>query len=89
MGDLLAAGRETTVLELANILRDVAGKPNHPIEFRPARLGEVARNFATYEKARETFGFEPKWRIKDGLSATWEWFVRQGDAVLAVETTDS
>lgn len=85
----LASGRETTILDLANILRNVAGKPNHPIEFKAGRRGEVARNFADYSKARETFGFEPKWRIEDGLAATWEWFVGQGDAVLSVETTES
>lgn len=85
----LASGRETTILDMVNILRNVAGKPNHPIEFKAARRGEVARNFADYSKARATFGFEPKWRIEDGLAATWEWFVGQGDAVLSVETTES
>jgi UDP-glucose 4-epimerase len=85
----LASGRETTVMELANILRNVAGKPNHPIEFKAGRRGEVTRNFANYSKAKATFGFEPIWRIEDGLAATWEWFVDQGDAVLLVETGDS
>lgn len=85
----LASGRETTVLELANILREIAGKPNHPIQFKPARRGEVARNFADYRKAREALGFEPEWRLEDGLAATWQWFVDQGDKILAVETTDS
>ncbi len=85
----LASGRETTVLDLANILRNVAGKPNHPIEFKPMRRGEVARNFADYSKANTTLGFKPKWDIEDGLAATYEWFVSQGDEVLGVKTTDS
>lgn len=85
----LASERETTVLELANILRHVAGKPYHLIEFKSARRGEVSRNFATYGKARDAFGFEPKWHLEDGLAATWEWFVTQGEQVLSVETTDS
>ena len=85
----LASGRETTVLELANILCDIAGKPKHPIEFRSARKGEVARNFANYHKARDAIGFEPKMKLEDGLAETWEWFVSQGDRVLAVEITDS
>ena len=85
----LASGRETTILELANILRDVAGKPKHPIEFKPARRGEVTRNFANYKKAKASLGFEPKWALEDGLAATWEWFASQGDAVLNMETTDS
>lgn len=85
----LASGRETTVLRLAEMLRDIAGKPNHPIDFRPARQGEVARNFASCTKAREVMGFEPKWRLEDGLAATWEWFQRQDETVLNAETTDS
>jgi UDP-glucose 4-epimerase len=85
----LASGRETTVLELANILRNVAGKPSHPIKFKPMRRGEVTRNFADYSKAKATFGFKPKWNIKDGLAATYEWFASQGDTVLSVEATES
>lgn len=85
----LASGRETTVLDLANILRNVAGKPHHPIEFKPARRGEVARNFANYSKAKATFGFEPEWSIEDGLASTWEWFIQQGDSVLGIESTES
>ena len=85
----LASGRETTILELANILRDVAGKPNHPIVFKPARRGEVSRNFATYKKAEEILGFEPKWQLEEGLAATWDWFVNQGEQVLNMDTNDS
>lgn len=85
----LASGRETTILELASILRDVAGKPDHPIKFKSARRGEVSRNFANYEKAKAVLEFEPKWNLEDGLAATWEWFVSQGDLVLDVEATDS
>jgi UDP-glucose 4-epimerase len=85
----LASGRETTVLELANILRSAAGKPNHPIEFRAARAGEVARNFATYDLARSVLGFEPRRRLEEGLTETWTWFVDHQDIVLAAKTSDS
>jgi len=85
----IAAGHETSVLELAHMLRDVAGKPDHPIEFRERRRGEVTRNFADYQKARAIFGFEPKWRLEDGLAECWEWFSKQDASILATETTDS
>jgi len=85
----LASGRETTVLELANMLRNIAGKPNHPIEFKPGRRGEVTRNFANFSKAKEHLGFQPKWRVEEGLAATWQWFMDQGDSILSVETTES
>lgn len=85
----LASGRETSILHLATTLRDVAGKPSHPIERRPARRGEVARNFADYSKARAILGFEPRWQIRDGLAATWSWFVDNADTALSARTTDS
>jgi UDP-glucose 4-epimerase len=85
----LASGQETTVLELAKMLRNIAGKPNHPIEFRPGRRGEVTRNFANFDKAKERLGFRPRWSVEEGLTATWEWFQDQGDVILAVETNDS
>lgn len=85
----LASGRETTVLGLANMLRNIAGKPNHPIEFKPGRRGEVTRNFANFSKAKEHLGFQPKWKVEEGLAATWQWFMDQGDSILSVETTES
>lgn len=85
----LASGRETSILEIADILRCVAGKPDHPIVFKSNRRGEVARNFANYKMAKVSLGFEPKWRLEEGLAATWEWFVRQGETVHTTEVTDS
>jgi UDP-glucose 4-epimerase len=85
----LASGRETSVLELAKILCKVSGKPSHPIEFRPARTGEVDRNFADYSKAKSTFNFSPKIDIEDGLAQTWEWFSKQDISLVHAETNDS
>ena len=85
----LATGHETTVLELATIMKDIAGRPRHPVEFRSSRKGEILRNFASYEKAKTWLGFEPKWELRDGLAATWEWFNAQGESILASEESDS
>lgn len=85
----IASGRETTVLELAELLCKVAGKPHHPIEFRPARRGEVSRNFANYDLARRTLGFEPTHGLEEGMAATWQWFVDHQDFVLSTQTSDS
>lgn len=85
----LASMRETTVLELANILCEIAGKPNHPIQYRPARAGEVSRNFASYTKAKERLGFEPRVTLEEGLEKTWKWYCKQDLSVLTVKTTDS
>lgn len=70
----LATGVETSVSELADACRRAVGLPDHPIEFLPPRPGEVDRNFATYDYAREAMGFEPSVSLDDGLARTYDWY---------------
>lgn len=83
----LGSGRETTVLNLAKTLCEVAGKPNHPIHFKPHRQGEVTRNFADYKKAKLNLKFAPIWDVEEGLAATWKWFKQQKKSVFSAETS--
>jgi UDP-glucose 4-epimerase len=69
-----ASGVETTVTELADLCRRAAGKPGHPIEYRPKRAGEVGRNFASYDLAHELLGYAPSVRREDGIPRLWQWF---------------
>jgi UDP-glucose 4-epimerase len=69
-----ASGVETTVAALADQCRRAAGRPGHPVEYRPARPGEVGRNFASYELARRLLGYSPAVRIEDGVPRLWRWF---------------
>lgn len=70
----IASGVETTVTELADLCRNAAGLPDHPVEYRPARAGEVGRNFASYDLAREMLGYQPTISREAGIRDTWEWF---------------
>lgn len=70
----IASGVETTVQELADLCRNVARVPEHPIEHRPRRAGEVERNFATYDLAEQVLGYAPSIGREDGIRRTWEWF---------------
>jgi UDP-glucose 4-epimerase len=69
-----ASGVETPLTALADLCRLAAGQPDHPIEYRPARPGEVGRNFATYDLAHELLGYSPTVRREDGIPALWQWF---------------
>lgn len=69
-----ASGVETTVAELADLCRKAAGKPGHAIEYRPKRAGEVGRNFASYDLARELLGYQPTVSREAGIPRTWQWF---------------
>jgi UDP-glucose 4-epimerase len=70
----IASGVETTVSELADLCRAAAGAPGHPIEYRSARVGEVGRNFASYELARQVLGYAPSIGREEGIRRTWQWF---------------
>lgn len=69
-----ASGVETSITELADLCRSAAGVPDHPIEFRPKRAGEVGRNFASYDLAHELLGYTPTVKREDGIPRLWEWF---------------
>jgi len=70
----LASGREVSVKELAHIACNVASTPDHPIFFDEKRVGEVERNFATYDLAKELLSFEPKVGLESAMKKTWDWF---------------
>ena len=48
--------------------------PGHPVEYRPARAGEVGRNFASCDLARQLLGYSPTVRLAEGIPALWQWF---------------
>jgi UDP-glucose 4-epimerase len=72
-----ASGVETTLLELADLCRRAAGVPDHPIEYRPKRVGEVGRNFAAYDLAHQMLGFTPTVTREEGIPRTWKWFTEE------------
>jgi UDP-glucose 4-epimerase len=76
----LASGRETSVRELAGIACRVGGRPDHPIVHDLKRPGEVERNFATFDLARDLLGFSPEVSIEQAMARTWAWMQAQQPA---------
>lgn len=70
----LASEQETTIDELAGLIRDLVGKPDLPVINHPRRAGEVERNFARADRAREVLGFAPAFDLRSGMADTLEWF---------------
>ena len=70
----VASGVETTATQLADLCRAAAGAPDHPVEYRPARTGEVERNFASYDLASKMLGYAPSIDREHGIRRTWQWF---------------
>jgi UDP-glucose 4-epimerase len=69
----VATGRETTIRSLADRCRAVAGVPDHPLEHRPARRGEVARTVASPTLALRLLGWRAGVDLDEGLARTWGW----------------
>lgn len=85
----LASGLETSISDLARMVAEIAGVPNHPVKHLPPRQAEVSRNFAQYDKALAVLGFEPRWSLREGLEATWQWMLAQGEKAFRIEISDS
>jgi UDP-glucose 4-epimerase len=73
----IASGVETTVQDLASLCTSAAGVPDHPIEYQPARLGEVDRNFACYDLAAKILDYAPTIDREVGIRSTWQWFAEE------------
>ncbi len=72
----VGTGVETSVLTLVDIVREVVGRA-FGVEMRPARPGEVARNFANVRQLEgllpEGFTFTD---LRVGLAETWKWYLQ-------------
>lgn len=69
----LASERETSIEELARLVLEAAGA-DVPVEHRPARRGEVERNFALARRAAAELGWRAAVGLEEGLAATVDWF---------------
>jgi UDP-glucose 4-epimerase len=68
----VGTGRETSVLELFEQCRRVAGSEVEAA-FAPARLGELRRSVLDARLAADELGFTAFVDLEDGLRSTWEW----------------
>src|SRR5690348_5810080 len=66
----VGTGRETSVLELVDVLREISGDDSFEPDFAPERPGEVQRIAIDPSRAREELGWEPKTDLRDGLQQT-------------------
>jgi UDP-glucose 4-epimerase len=75
----IGTGVETSVLELYDALRGVAGFGGEPT-FAPARPGELARIALDCAEAERVLAWRPKVDLADGLARTWAWAFQEVNA---------
>jgi UDP-glucose 4-epimerase len=68
----VGTGRETTVLELIEILRGLSGEGAFEPEFAPPREGEVQRIAVDSSRAARELGWQAATELKSGLARTLE-----------------
>jgi UDP-glucose 4-epimerase len=68
----VGTGRETSVVELFELCRRVAGSALEAEHTTP-RLGELRRSALDTELAARELGFRAIVDLEDGLQATWDW----------------
>ena len=69
----IGSPHETSVLELAQAVRDLAGSDS-PIEFVPAAVDDPQIRRPDISRARSVLGWEPVVSFEEGLKRTIEWF---------------
>lgn len=70
----LGSGRETSVNVVVQSILDAVGAPQHPVVHGPPRPGDVRRQRADIERARDELGFEPGVTFGDGIARTVDWY---------------
>lgn len=69
----IAVGDRTNLLELWDAVAAAAGTDLKP-EFGAPRAGDIPHSLASIEKAKALFGYDPQFRLRDGIKITYDWF---------------
>jgi UDP-glucose 4-epimerase len=68
----IGTGRETSVLDLLEILQQQGGRDDFAPQFAEARLGEIERSCLDVTRARTELGWQAETGLAEGMSATLE-----------------
>ncbi len=73
----LGTGRGTTIRELVETLSEIVP---FTYAFDASKPSGFARRVMDITRARETLGYEPSTSLREGLQATWDWYLEhQGE----------
>jgi dTDP-glucose 4,6-dehydratase len=75
----VGAAEERSILQNAQLVLDLLGKPRDLIRFVPDRLGHVRRHAVDSAKLRNALGWAASMRFEEGLAETVEWYRTHSD----------
>lgn len=73
----IGTSKQTSDRELHDLVACVVGTDQTPL-LEPPRLGDLKNSALSYEKARESLGWVPKYNLRDGLIETVTYFKQKG-----------
>jgi nucleoside-diphosphate-sugar epimerase len=71
----IAGGNPVSVNEVFQTIVQITEKKVEPA-YQPERKGDIKKSFADISKARKLLGYEPKFKLKEGLQRTIEWYIQ-------------
>lgn len=73
--DVINIGRGEPVRlgDFVDIIQELVGRPAR-IRHAPAPASEPPITYASVEKARRLFGYQPQTSVREGLAQVWEWY---------------
>ncbi len=69
----VAFGESTTLLQLFDAIKNVAGSDLQPIH-GPFRVGDIPHSLADISKIKEKLDYDPKISVQDGLKVAFDWY---------------
>ena len=69
----IAVGDRTNLVELWEAIAAASGTDVQPV-FGPPRAGDIPHSLASIEKAKGLFGYDPQFRLREGIKITFDWF---------------
>lgn len=79
----LASETETKVIDLANMINELAGNGNGVRITERRSWDKITRRRASIEKASRILGYHPQTEIEVGLGRTFDWFIANLDKIEA------
>ncbi len=68
----VGTGRETSLIELVEILKDSYGRPNPQIVFKHSRVGDIQKSQADLSQLSTILKFKPEWSVASGIKVLSE-----------------
>ena len=68
----LSGAESYSLNEALGIIEDVTGR-SLDVHYEPARAGDQKETNGNITKAQAELDYRPRWSLRDGLSAEWEW----------------